>query len=104
MIRASLIRQTFIAAILIGGVCASAEAADNIHHSADVRLEPASRSVQVTDEVAMEAGGTVRFRLTPRLTPSLVEVNGAQVTTVRRAGGLEHPDRQVRPEAGRHPL
>jgi len=79
MIRASLIRQTFIAAILIGGVCASAEAADNIHHSADVRLEPASRSVQVTDEVAMEAGGTVRFRLTPRLTPSLVEVNGAQV-------------------------
>ena len=34
----------------------------------------------MTDELAMEAGGTVRFRLAPRLRPSLVEVNGAQVT------------------------
>jgi len=78
--KAKFFCRTLILAILTGSTGASAEAAGNIHHSADVRLEPASRSVQVTDQVELETGGTVRFRLSPRLKPSQVEVNGVRVT------------------------
>jgi aminopeptidase N len=77
---------TLVVAILTGGVCASAEAAGNIHHNADVRLDPASRSVQVTDRVEIEAGGTLQFRLSKLLKPTLVEVNGAQVAPIGRSG------------------
>jgi hypothetical protein len=68
-------RPALIVAILSGGVCCSAEAAGNVHHSADVRLDPVNRSVQVTDQVEIEAGGTLRFRLSPRLVlqPGLFE-------------------------------
>jgi hypothetical protein len=34
----------------------------------------------VTDELEIETGGTIRFRLAPRLKPSRVEVNGVEVS------------------------
>src|SRR3954465_8348735 len=77
---------TLVVAILTGGVCASAETAGNIHHNADVRLDPASRSVQVTDRVEIEAGGKLLFRLSKLLKPTLVQVNGAQVSPIGRSG------------------
>jgi aminopeptidase N len=86
-----LFRPALIVAILSGGVCASAEAAGTIHHNTDVRLDPASRSVQVTDQVEIEAGGTLRFRLSPRLKPSRVEVNGVPITPSGGPGGWSIP-------------
>src|SRR5688572_20584425 len=78
--RAILFCQTFIIATLIGGICAAAEPGLHIQHSADVRLDPPSRHVQVMDELEIETGGTIRFRLAPRLKLSRVEVDGVVVS------------------------
>src|SRR3954471_14900334 len=64
-----LIITTLVMATLIGGICIAAEPGLPIHHNADVRLDPPSRHVQVTDELEIDAGGTIRFRLAPRLKP-----------------------------------
>ena len=72
---------TLLAVLAGGGFCQSAEAAGTLRHKAEVRLEPAIRHIQVTDEIELEATGeTVRFRLSRLLRPSLVEVDGVRVT------------------------
>src|SRR6478735_5229437 len=89
---------TLLAALPVGGFCKSAEAASMLRHKAEVRLEPAIRHIQVTDEIELETTGeTVRFRLSRLLRPSLVEVDGVRVTP---SGG---PEGWSVPTGGRGP-
>jgi aminopeptidase N len=86
-----LIITTLVMATLIGGICIAAEPGLPIHHNADVRLDPPSRHVQVTDELEIDAGGTIRFRLAPRFKPSRVEVDGVEVSSSGGPDGWSIP-------------
>lgn len=80
--------RSLLAALLGAGFGVSpALAASAVRHDAEVRLEPASRHIEVTDEIELEAADRpLRFRLSKLLRPSQVEVNGERVAL---SGGPE---------------
>ena len=68
------------------GTAAAHGGGPGLHHDMEVRLDPASRSLAVTDRIHVRGRGTVAFHLAPSFTVSALSVDGKSTVPARHDG------------------